>query len=108
VQSLTGEVTVLSFIHTQLLDGQIGNELAQDFAALAHHPRVLVDFSNIEALSSAPLGKLICLNRKIRSRGGQLKMYHLSDNVRKLMERLRLDRFFDIYETEAEALETFH
>ena len=103
-----GEVIVLSFVQKRVFDEQITNEVAEEFVELTRHRLALIDFDSLDALGSAALSKLISLNSKMREAGGQLKMFGMPGPVRKLVALMKLDKLFDIHETEAEALEAFH
>ena len=107
MQSTAGEVIVVSFLAPQITGDEAANELAKQFAGTVQHARVLMNLGNLEMLGSAAVGKLIWLNRKVRAAGGQLKMCGMRGRIKELMARLRLDRLFDAYETEGEALQSF-
>ena len=68
-----GEVTVARFIDKKILDETniqvIGNQM---FAIVEDDGcrKVLLDFSNVEYLSSAALGKLIVMDKKVKAAQG--------------------------------------
>ena len=67
-----GDITVVNFVDKKILDEQniqvIGEQLFQLVDELGRR-KVLLNFKNVEFLSSAALGKLITLNRKLQSAG---------------------------------------
>ena len=105
-----GDVTIVSFVDRKILDElyikQIGDEL---FELVDKHgkKKILINFENVEYLSSAALGKLITLNKKMAAVNGQLKLCSISPTIIEIFQITKLDKFFDIHPTEADALEAF-
>src|SRR5215470_7102310 len=64
-----GDITVVNFVDKKILDEQniqiIGEQLFSLVDELGRK-KILLNFSNVEFLSSAALGKLITLNRKLQ------------------------------------------
>lgn len=67
--------------------------------------KLIVDLTNVEYLDSTGLGVLIGGLKRARERDGDLKL--ICDNVRilRIFEITGLTKIFDIYRSEAEALE---
>ena len=66
--SKVGEVTVVKFVDKKILDEASIQELGVELFSLVEHDNrksVLLNFSNVEFLSSAALGKLFTLDRKV-------------------------------------------
>src|SRR5258708_13077022 len=70
-----GDIAVVNFIDKKILDEQniqmIGDDLFRLVDELGRR-KIVLNFSNVEFLSSAALGKLITLNRKVQAVGGKL------------------------------------
>src|SRR6266568_3207242 len=70
-----GEVTVVNFTDKKILDEQniqiIGEQLFSLVDELGRR-KLILNFSNVEYLSSAALGKFITLNKKVKTAGGSL------------------------------------
>src|SRR5262245_50177208 len=70
-----GEITVCKVREREILDEHtiqvIGDQLSMLVDELGRR-KVLVNFSNVEKMSSAALGKVTALNRKLKSVGGRL------------------------------------
>ena len=68
-----GDVTVVRFRDPRITDSleieELGRELYQ-LAAEYSHGKLVLNFSEVEFLSSAVLGKLIRLNGKVKAGGG--------------------------------------
>ena len=105
-----GDVTVVNFIDRKILDEQniqiIGEQL---FSIVDQEGRrkLLLNFSNVEYLSSAALGKLITLNKKLQSVGGRLILCNIDPQIYEVFEITKLDKFFNIQKEEQVALQAF-
>lgn len=102
-----GDVTVVRFVDRKILDEaniqEIGGEL-YGLAEDANINKLLLNFSNVEFLSSAALGKLITLDKKTKTKGATLKLCDIKDEIMEVFRITRLDRVFDIHDDEADAL----
>ena len=103
-------VTVVEFADAKVIDqrniNQIGAEL-MDMVEKRGVLKMLVSLSNVQYLSSAVLGRLISLHKALRTRKGVLKLCHIAPPILEVFEITRLDRVFDIYLSEDEALNAF-
>jgi len=105
-----GDVTVVNFVDRKILDEQniaiIGEQL---FSLVEEEGRrnLLLNFGNVEYLSSAALGKLITLNKKLKDAGGRLILCNIDDNIYEVFEITKLDKFFKIMKDEQTALQAF-
>ncbi len=71
------------------------------------HRKLLLDFAEVRFLSSAALGVLITLKRKVDAAGGQLKLCRLSPDLLELFRLTRIEELFAIHGDEREALARF-
>lgn len=69
--------------------------------------RVLVDFSRTDYIDSSGLGALVSLNKRIRERGGALRLAALNEDLRTLFELTRLDTLFELHDSVADAVASF-
>ncbi len=103
-------VTVVRFhSHKIIDDGQIqqmGNELL-NLVNAEQRTTLLLDFSGVNFLSSAALGKLIKLDKTIKTAGGKLKLCCIRPEIYEVFSITKLDQQFDIKETQADALAAF-
>jgi anti-sigma B factor antagonist len=58
-------------------------------------------------MSSAALGKLITLNKKVQTAGGRLVLCNIRQEIREVFEITKLDKLFVIKRDEQEALQVF-
>ncbi len=71
------------------------------------HRKLLLDFAEVGFLSSAALGLLITLKRKVDAAGGQLKLCRLSPDLLEMFRLTRIEELFTIHGDEREALAQF-
>src|ERR671923_1144530 len=84
-----GDVTVVNFVDKKILDEQniqiIGDQL---FSLVDESGRrkLLLNFGNVEYLSSAALGKLVALNKKLQAAGGRLILCNIAPQIYEVFE----------------------
>jgi anti-sigma B factor antagonist len=109
VEEVNG-VTIAKFTDKKILDETniqlIGNQL---FSLVDEDRRqkIVLDFSNVEYLSSAALGKLITLDKKVKAIGGKLRFCTIRADILEVFKITRLDKLFTIKDTQEKALEGF-
>jgi anti-sigma B factor antagonist len=105
-----GDVTVVNFVDKKILDEQniqvIGEQLFQLVDELGRR-KILLNFKNVEFLSSAALGKLITLNRKLQSAGGKLVLCEIDPQIYEVFEITKLNKLFTIVKDEQTGLQSF-
>ena len=105
-----GDVTIARFIDKKILDENniqiIGNQL---FGLIDEDGRakIILDFSNVEYLSSAALGKLITLDKKVKGAKGALRLCSIRPEIYEVFAITKLNKLFKIYEDQEKALESF-
>jgi anti-sigma B factor antagonist len=108
--STTGDVTVVRFVDRKVLDEEsileLGKELF-DLVEVQNRRQLLLNFTNVEFISSATLGKLIVLDRKVKTAKGRLRMCQIRPEILEVFRITKLDKVFDIRDAEAEALAAF-
>src|SRR3974377_263316 len=79
-----GDITVVNFVDKKILDEQniqiIGEQLFSLVDELGRK-KILLNFGNVEYMSSAALGKLITLNKKLQGEGGRLVMCNIGPEI---------------------------
>jgi anti-sigma B factor antagonist len=106
-----GDVTFVRFTDSKILDEAnvqvIGDQL---FSLVDNHGRknLLLDFSRVEYMTSAFLGKLVTLNKKVQQAGGRLALCNIAHKeIFDIFVITGLKRLFNIYRDEQEALQSF-
>ncbi|MBN2023704.1 MAG: STAS domain-containing protein [Pirellulales bacterium] len=105
-----GDVTVVRFRDQKILDDLNIQELGRELARLVeveNRARLLLNFASVEFLSSAALGKLITLDKKVKAAGGTLRLCCIQPEIFEVFVITKLNRVFDIKENEADALAAF-
>jgi anti-sigma B factor antagonist len=108
--SLVGDVSVVRFVDRKILDEANIQELGQELFQLIEEEdrkNLLLNFSSVEFLSSAALGKLITLDKKVKARGGKLKLSNIRPEIYEVFAITKLNKLFDIKDDEADALASF-
>ncbi|MCA9089793.1 MAG: STAS domain-containing protein [Planctomycetaceae bacterium] len=105
-----GDVTVARFVDKKILDENniqiIGNQL---FGLIEEDGRkkIVLDFTNVEYLSSAALGKLITLDKKVKTAAGKLRLCSIRPDIYEVFAITRLNKLFDIRDDQEAALAGF-
>ncbi|NDC54644.1 MAG: anti-sigma factor antagonist [Planctomycetia bacterium] len=108
--SKIGEVTVVKFVDKKILDEASIQELGAELFGLVeqlNRKSILLNFTDVEFLSSAALGKLITLDRKVKAAKGRLKMSNIRPEILEVFQITKLNKVFDIRKDEAEAIAAF-
>lgn len=104
------DVSIVEFADRKILEEisiqEIGDELEQ---LVEGQPgvKLLLNFKNVDHLSSAALGMLITLNKKIKERSGALKLSDINRQIFEVFKITRLNRLFEIHETADQAVTAF-
>ena len=105
-----GDVTVVRFVDRKILDTASIQELGDELFSLVEKDspkNLLLDFAQVEFLSSAALNKLILLDRSVKQSGGRLKLCSLRPEIQEVFLITRLNQVFEICEDESDALASF-
>lgn len=103
-------VTIARFTDKKILDESniqiIGNQL---FSLVDddHREKIVLDFTNVEYLSSAALGKLITMDKKVRAAGGKMRLCSIRSDIKEVFKITRLDKLFQIMDDRDKAIEGF-
>jgi anti-sigma B factor antagonist len=104
-------VLVIRFTDRQLFDERTVREVAdQILAALPNDGspiRLILDFTDINLVSSTLLSKLILLQRRVATSGGKLRLCELSQVIQQVFRTANLDRLFTIDRDQRTALDSF-
>ena len=104
------DVRVVEFTNNRILDEANIAEIGQTLGALideGDNPKLLLDFSSVDHLSSAALGMLINANNRIREKNGQLRLANIKPQILEVFVITKLNKLFRIMPGRAEALASF-
>lgn len=108
--SEVSDVTIVHFVDRKILDEANIQELGQELFELVEQKNsrnLLLNFSVVEFLSSAALGKLITLDKRVKSHSGKLKFSNIRPEIYEVFKITKLNKLFDIHEDEADAIVAF-
>lgn len=102
-----GDVTIVS-LPGEHLDASRTEEFKRDIAPVLEGVRFAVfDLSRLSFVDSAGIGALLSCLRRLNALEGDLKLFGLLPQVRGVFELTRMQRIFDIFDTEEEAIGAF-
>ncbi len=108
--SEVGDVTVVRFRDQKIIEDINIQELGHEMFRLVevdNRKKILLNFSSVDFLSSAALGKLITLDKKVKAHDGALKLTNIRPEIYEVFAITKLNRLFDIKDDEADALAAF-
>ena len=92
------DVKMVDFVDSKILDEANISEIGQSLIALAEakdRPKILLDFANVDHLSSAALGMLINVNNRVKQQ------------IMEVFEITKLNKLFKILPRREDALASF-
>ncbi|MCS7021924.1 MAG: STAS domain-containing protein [Gemmataceae bacterium] len=105
-----GDIAVVNFVDKKILDEQniqlIGDDLFRLVDELGRR-KLLLNFGNVEFMSSAALGKLITLHRKLQAVQGKLVLCNIAKDILEVFKITKLDRILTIVPDEQAGLQAF-
>jgi anti-sigma B factor antagonist len=105
-----GNATIIGFTDEKILEEKDINALQKSIMSVieqAERINLILDFGNVRFLSSAVLGLLIRISKRIYERNGQLRLCNINPKIYEIFKITRLTKTFDIYndiETASEGL----
>ena len=104
-----GDFTSVQFVDRNILEEAAIQQIEEEISQIidrSSSPKILVNFENVEYLSSAALGVLITINNRVKQKGGQLRLSNIESQIYEVFVITKLNKLFEIYETVAdEAIE---
>jgi anti-sigma B factor antagonist len=104
-------VKVVRFQDHHLFDERTVRETSEQIAAALPNDgspiRLVVDFSDVNLISSTFLSKLILLQRRIDGTRGKLRLCEMSPDLQQVFRVSNLDRLFKIDRDQRTAVESF-
>lgn len=91
------------------VDAETSPQLRERFDKLlaeGEHSYV-IDMAGVEFMDSSGLAALVRLFKRVRIGEGDVRLCEVRPEILKIFELTRLNRVFDIFETRAEAVESF-
>ena len=92
--------TIVTFTDEKILEEKDVRQLEQSLASLIEQADGIVlvlDFSNVQFMSSAVLGLLIKVSKRVYEHQGRLALCSISPKIYEIFKITRLTKIFDIY-----------
>ena len=75
--------------------------------AVLENNRIVLNLGDVSYIDSGGLGTLVALRTTAQNAGGTIKLTNLTKRVGDLLQVTKLLTVFDVYDSEAEAIESF-
>jgi len=69
--------------------------------------KLIVNLSNVEHISSTAVGALVGIAKQTRNKKGDLKIYGLSENLKRTFDLVGASKVLEIYDSENDAISSF-
>ncbi|HUE81852.1 MAG TPA: STAS domain-containing protein [Pyrinomonadaceae bacterium] len=108
IERQAGDVTILDMSGAVRM-GQGSIALRESIRGLVDgdKKKILLNLAGVNYVDSSGIGELIANYTTLSKVGGQLKLLNLTDRIQNLLVITKLLTVFDVYEDEAEALNSF-
>ena len=105
-----GNATIVTLCDEKILEDESIRELQNSLLSVIEQGGqicLVIDFSNVRFLSSAVLGLLIRLSKKIYESDGQLRLCKINSKIFEVFKITRLTKIFDIHKDRETAIISF-
>lgn len=102
-----GSVVTATLTDEKILDESQLQSLETSFMPLIEqNPKIqlIIDFSNVKFLTSAVLGLLIRISKKVYENDGRLRLCSINPKIMEIFRITRLDKIFEIFPNVDEAM----
>ncbi|MGL4392533.1 MAG: STAS domain-containing protein [Fusobacteriaceae bacterium] len=91
------------------LDALVAPKLKEKIAKLLESDtkKIVIDFEQLSHINSLAMGILRNKLKTAKENGGDIKLVKLNSHIKDIFEMIGLDEIFEIYQTEAEAIQKF-
>ena len=105
-----GGVAVVRFRDRKIIEDQQVQEIGEELFGLVEKlgvNRILLSLGGVDYVASSVMGKWMTLDKKVKARGGVLKLSNVRREIYEVLAITKLNRLFDIRDNEADALAAF-
>jgi len=100
IQSETSEgILVISVKAPRLVEESVLEQIEKDILGLidkSTEERVVIDFEQVQFMSSSMLGKLVKIHKKCKEYKAKLKLSSVSPEIKQVFKITKLDKLFSI------------
>ncbi len=100
--------TIVTLVDEKILEEKDIRALQESIVSVIEQSErinLILDFCNVQFLSSAVLGLLIRISKKIYERDGQIRLCNINPKIHEIFKITRLTKVFDIYQDTESAAE---
>jgi anti-sigma B factor antagonist len=100
---------IITFTDEKILEEKDIQTLGESIVSIVEQGErinLILDFCNVRFLSSAVLGLLIRVSKKVYERDGQLKLCNIDPKINEIFKITRLNKIFDICQDIEDASES--
>ena len=104
------DISVVEFTNNKILDEANIEEIKTSLFGLIDSkttPKLLLDFGNVDHMSSAALGTLINVSNRVKDKNGQLRLANIKPQIFEVFVITKLNKLFRILPTRQEAMASF-
>jgi anti-sigma B factor antagonist len=103
------KATIVTFTDEKILEEKDIQALGESIMSVIEQSErlnLILDFCNVRFLSSAVLGLLIRVSKKVYERDGQLRLCNIDPKIHEIFKITRLNKIFDICRDVEDATES--
>ena len=102
------DVTVLGFCFNEInLEQREALKKELNKVLLPGETKFVIDLSGIGFLSSLVIATIVFFAKEVRGKNGEIKLSGLSTEALGILKLTQLDKIFEIYDTEQDAVKSF-
>ena len=93
------DVTFVTFVDERIVDEEQIRELKEALEPIIEKNednKLILNFSNVNFMTSALLGLLVRVHKKVCESGGRVQLTNLDSNLHRIFEITQLTKVFDI------------
>ncbi len=101
--------TVVTFVDEKILEEMDIQAIRESIMSVIEEGgriNLILDFCNVRFLSSAVLGLLMRISKKVYELDGQLRLCNISSRLYEIFKITRLNKIFDIYDDVESAIQS--
>ncbi len=109
ITQTVGDVTVVDFLDSRILDENVIKVVVEEIFALVNNSykiKLIIDFQNVDYLSSAVLGKMVALKKLCDEAKGMLRLCNIKPSIRQIFTITKLDKLIEIHPDQGAAMKS--
>jgi len=104
------DIHIVEFMETNILDQLMIERIKEELLDLvdrAGHPKIIISFDNVKHISSAMLGTLMAVNKRVKDAKGEVRLTGINDQLMDVFKLTRLDKVLKIFKSVEDATRKF-